>query len=210
MWRGRIISFLYSGPRLFDRICTIVKSSCTKAPTARVPMPRQRVFKAVLPAQFDPTMLQLQQFINNLAVLMGNSIYTNLIQPALQSVLTSNPLSPGLSAFLQNIANLIATAGADIVVATLDEVLATGDAAIKALIAWLMSGANQSDLVAKLQQDPTNSYSSDFLQSFVAAVCDPNWLAGTSGLSLALPQGASHLLFRRFYKKFFSKLSTIS
>lgn len=178
-WRGKIVSILTSAYSFLQR-CFSAQNTPTVARTARKFTLSVKQATAI---QFDPTMINLQQFIVNVSVLMGNSLYTHFVQPAIQNFQNQ---SPEIQAKLDALADVIATACANEIMSGFDNTLSCIDSHCKALITWLLQGTSNEDLSRDLQSKFSN-LSPDFITSFIASISDKSWLANTSSLNCSAP-----------------------
>ena len=186
-WCGRFISFIKSAPHSFLNIF----ASPPPAPSL-IRKPRAFCLTSKLgvsaPQFFDPTMIRMQEFITNLTVLMGNSLYTHFVQPSIQN---SGNMSQDLQAKWDTLSTAIATACASEIMAGFDDALISMDALAKGLLAWLMHSDDTSKVKSSLVDTLEEKFSDlthDFVTSFVDSISDLNWLTGSSAVAVQAPE----------------------
>lgn len=214
LWERRIVSVLFSVPRaLLSPLYTVAKRICSTAhvffshcfqpeqvaPNTRIfriglPSGTNRLAASGAPIPLDPTMVQLQKFIENLATLMANSLYNHFIQPAVQAISTDSNLPNEIVAKWQALTFAIAQALANALASAFDASLNSLDTRAKTALFWLLSkqGSGSSDtLFNALRGATADSVTDDYLRAFVSALSDKKWLTTNAQFQAPAPAGSS-------------------
>lgn len=196
-WLGRTITYVCT--KTYELFWNLInwaqsffqtKKSESFSPAHPLRMQQRIAVRDVQAPQFDPAIVKLQAFMNNVATLMGNSVYNNLILPIIQTVTKDLQNLPSQLPSLQALTLAIATAIANDLMQIIDNASSDATSWAKTALSWLIYGGDSAskDVKGQLKQQLSQQYSAQ-LASQPEGVLDRflDWLTDKTHLSNANP-----------------------